>query len=129
MMVGERIDMHAHFYGGGLEEALRRRHARPYLRRGEDGVERLVAMNAEFPFTPKYFDSSVCLAQMAAQGLTRRMLTFPAIVSISGGLGTRLPLRSRVSTIISARCMEIRTALCSGWLGCRSPMLRLRRRN
>lgn len=78
----EQIDMHAHFYGGGLDEALRRRHERPYLRRGQDGVDYLVAMNAEFPFTPKYFDPSVGLAQMASQGLTRRMLTFPGALGV-----------------------------------------------
>ena len=77
-----RIDMHAHFYGGGLAEALRRRTERPYLRPGDDGREFMVAMNAAFPFTPAYHDHRVGLAQMDAQGLTHRMLTFPGALGV-----------------------------------------------
>lgn len=77
-----RIDMHAHFYGGGLVEALSARDQRPYLRRRTDGGLGMVAMNGEFPFKPDYFDPAVGLAQMDAQGLTHRMLTFPGALGI-----------------------------------------------
>ena len=72
-----KIDMHAHFYGGGLDVALRCRSTRPHIREGDDGTEFLVAMNSDFPFTAKYFDIAVGLEQMSRQGLTHRLLTFP----------------------------------------------------
>jgi aminocarboxymuconate-semialdehyde decarboxylase len=72
-----KIDMHAHFYGGGLAEALRRRTARPCLRTDPNGNEFLVAMNSDFPFTAPYFDIATGLAQMRSLGITHRLLTFP----------------------------------------------------
>lgn len=77
-----RVDMHAHFYGGGLAEMLHARDRRPYLRHRPDGTQGMVAMNGEFPFKPDYFDISVGLAQMDAQGLTHRMLTFPGALGL-----------------------------------------------
>jgi len=77
-----RIDMHAHFYGGGLVEMLRARSGRPSLRLRADGVEVMRAMNGEFPFTSAYHDPAVILAQMDATGLTRRMLTFPGALGV-----------------------------------------------
>lgn len=77
-----RIDMHAHFYGGGLAEMLLARSERPYLVRHEDGTQGMVAMNGEFPFKPEYFDLSVGLAQMDRQGLTHRLLTFPGALCL-----------------------------------------------
>jgi predicted TIM-barrel fold metal-dependent hydrolase len=77
-----RVDMHAHFYGGGLEAMLHARSARPYLRHRPDGTQVMVAMNGEFPFAPSHFDLAVGLAQMAAQGLTHRMLTFPGALGL-----------------------------------------------
>ena len=76
-----RIDMHAHYYGGGLVEALSARSQRPYLRRSKGGLG-MVAMNGEFPFSPHHFDIAVGLAQMDAQGLTHRMLTFPGALGL-----------------------------------------------
>ena len=77
-----RIDMHSHFYGGGLVETLRERTSRPYLRTRKDGVTVMVAMNGEFPFTDAYHDHTVGLTEMRAQGLTHRMLTFPGALGI-----------------------------------------------
>ena len=77
-----RIDMHAHFYGGGLVETLRSRKTRPYLRKRDDGVTVMVAMNGEFPFTEAYFDHRVGLAEMRKSGMTHRMLTFPGALGI-----------------------------------------------
>ncbi len=68
-----RIDMHSHYYGGGLVEMLEARRTRPYLRQRPDGVTVMVAMNGEFPFTDAYHDHRVGLAQMKATGLTHRL--------------------------------------------------------
>lgn len=91
-----RIDMHAHYYGGGLVETLRARTARPYLRARDDGVTVMVAMNGEFPFTPHYHDPQVGLAEMRAQGLTHRLITFP------GALGVDLLPAAEIAEAICA---------------------------
>jgi aminocarboxymuconate-semialdehyde decarboxylase len=70
------IDMHAHFYGGGLAEMLAGRATRPCLRETPNGPV-MLAMNGEFPFTRSHHDHALGLAEMAGQGVTRRMLTFP----------------------------------------------------
>jgi len=75
------IDMHAHFYGGGLETLLRARTDRPCLRDGPDGVQ-MLAMNGAFPFEPAHWDPAVVLAQMDATGVERRMLTFPGALCL-----------------------------------------------
>ncbi|WP_371169303.1 amidohydrolase family protein [Aliiroseovarius sp. 2305UL8-7] len=77
-----RIDTHAHYYGGGLVEMLQARRERPYLRRRDDGVLVMVAMNGEFPFTDAYFDHQVGLDMMRKTGLTHRVLTFPGALGI-----------------------------------------------
>ena len=77
-----RVDMHAHFYGGGLAEMLSARKTRPYLRQLPDGSQKMVAMNGEFPFKPAYFDLSIGRAQMKSQGLTHRLLTFPGALCV-----------------------------------------------
>lgn len=91
-----RIDMHAHYYGGGLRKVIAARHTRPFLRETEDGSLNIVAMNGAFPFTPAYYDYTVGLAQMKAQGLTHRMLTFP------GALGVDLLPAEEIATAIYA---------------------------
>lgn len=91
-----RIDMHAHYYGGGLVDTLRARTERPYLRTRPDGVTVMVAMNGEFPFTDHYHDHRVGLADMRAAGLTHRMLTFP------GALGVDLLPAEDIADAISA---------------------------
>jgi len=91
-----RIDMHAHYYGGGLVETLEARTTRPYLRVREDGSRAMVAMNGEFPFTPAYHDHRVGLAEMRASGLTHRLLTFP------GALGVDLLPAPEIAEAISA---------------------------
>ena len=82
MPADRRIDMHAHFYGGGLVEHLHRRTERPCLRTRADGVEVMLAMNGEFPFTAAYHDPAVGLAQMDAQGIAQRLLTFPGALCL-----------------------------------------------
>jgi|TARA_B110000908_G_scaffold11636_1_gene13618 predicted TIM-barrel fold metal-dependent hydrolase len=93
---GQRIDMHSHFYGGGLVETLSERKERPYLRTSEDGRQLMVAMNGEFPFTEHYYNHHIGLAEMKAVGLTHRMLTFP------GALGVDLLPASEIASAISA---------------------------
>ena len=73
---GQCIDMHAHFYGGGIDAMLARRTSRPCLRETADGPV-MLAMNGEFPFTPHHYDHRIGLETMTQQGVTRRMLTFP----------------------------------------------------
>lgn len=91
-----RIDMHSHFYGGGLVDTLQARTQRPYLRTREDGVTVMVAMNGEFPFTDHYHDHRVGLADMHLSGLTHRLLTFP------GALGVDLLPAAEIAPAISA---------------------------
>lgn len=90
-----RIDMHSHYYGGGLVDTLRARQTRPYLRTRDDGVEVMIAMNGEFPFTEHYHNHRVSLAEMKATGLTHRMITFP------GALGVDLLPADEIATAIS----------------------------
>ena len=75
------IDMHAHFYGGGLVEHLQRRTERPCLRQDADGT-RMLAMNGAFPFEAAHHDPATVLAQMDATGVARRMLTFPGALCL-----------------------------------------------
>lgn len=75
------IDMHAHFYGAGLVAHLRARSTRPCLREGANGTE-MLAMNGAFPFTPAHHDPATVLAQMAATGVARRLLTFPGALCL-----------------------------------------------
>lgn len=91
-----RIDMHSHFYGGGLVDTLRARTTRPYLRTRADGITVMVAMNGEFPFANQYHDHRVGLAQMQSTGLTHRLLTFP------GALGVDLLPADEIAPAISS---------------------------
>ncbi|WP_188676515.1 amidohydrolase family protein [Neptunicoccus cionae] len=93
--ITQRIDMHSHFYGGGLVETLMSRSERPYLRRRDDGALMMVAMNGEFEFTDHYHDHRVGLERMEASGLTRRLLTFP------GALGVELLPANQIAESIS----------------------------
>lgn len=92
----QRIDMHSHFYGGGLLETLMSRTERPYLRKREDGALMMVAMNGEFEFTDHYHDYRVGLDRMKSSGLTHRMLTFP------GALGVELLPADEIAEAIAA---------------------------
>jgi predicted TIM-barrel fold metal-dependent hydrolase len=75
------IDMHSHFYGAGLDIAMRRRRQAPMLAE-EDGVEKLAAMTARFPFTPPYVDLDARRAWMAAQGYSAQLLTYPGALGL-----------------------------------------------
>jgi predicted TIM-barrel fold metal-dependent hydrolase len=77
------IDMHAHFYGGGLVAHLEARRERPCLRPGPDGAGRqMLAMNGAFPFEAAHFDPATVLAQMDDTGVARRLLTFPGALCL-----------------------------------------------
>lgn len=77
-----RIDMHSHYYGGGLVDVLLARQRRPFLRLRDDGVTVMVAMNGEFPFTEHYHNHRVGLGEMKATALTHRLLTFPGALGV-----------------------------------------------
>ena len=76
------IDMHAHYYGGGLVGFLQARQDRPCLRPGGNGGQEMLAMNGAFPFLPAHHDHRVGLAQMDAAGIDRRLLTFPGALCL-----------------------------------------------
>jgi aminocarboxymuconate-semialdehyde decarboxylase len=75
------IDMHAHFYGCGLEIHLRQRAERPCLRETANGFE-MLAMNGAFPFEAAHWDPDTVLTQMDATGVQRRLLTFPGALCL-----------------------------------------------
>lgn len=75
------IDMHAHFYGGGLVAHLAARNERPCLQQGPHGTQ-MLAMNGAFPFEAAHHDPATVLAQMDATGVARRMLTFPGALCL-----------------------------------------------
>ncbi|MCY4300942.1 MAG: amidohydrolase family protein [Aestuariivita sp.] len=77
-----RIDMHAHYYGGGLVEFLKARNERPCLRIDDHGNTVMMAMNGQFPFTADYHDDAVVLSNMRAQNLTHRLITFPGALGV-----------------------------------------------
>jgi aminocarboxymuconate-semialdehyde decarboxylase len=76
------IDMHAHYYGGGLVDFLTARAERPCLRPADSGGREMLAMNGAFPFLPAHWDHQVGLAQMDTAGIDRRMLTFPGALCL-----------------------------------------------
>lgn len=75
------IDMHAHFYGGGLVAHLEARHERPCLRDGPEGLQ-MLAMNGAFPFDAAHWNPDTVLTQMAETGVARRLLTFPGALCL-----------------------------------------------
>lgn len=75
------IDMHAHFYGGGLVAHLEGRDERPCLRDGPEGRQ-MLAMNGAFPFDSAHWNPDTVLAQMAETGVARRLLTFPGALCL-----------------------------------------------
>lgn len=77
------IDMHAHFYGGGLVGYLDARAERPCLRPAPGGAGReMLAMNGAFPFGPEHWNPATGLAQMDATGVARRLITFPGALCL-----------------------------------------------
>lgn len=75
------IDMHAHFYGGGLVAHLEARVERPCLRDGPDGRQ-MLAMNGAFPFDAAHWNPETVLAQMDETGVAQRLLTFPGALCL-----------------------------------------------
>lgn len=100
------IDMHSHYYAGGMVETISARQKRPCLRKAEDGSLKIVAMNGEFLFTEHYHDYCVGLAEMKAQGLTHRMITFPGALGLIYCLRMRLQRRSTRIMITSPSFMK-----------------------
>lgn len=76
------IDMHAHYYGGPLPEALAKRTGRPSVRKTAAGTLEMMAMNGAFPFTAAHTDAHGGIEAMRAQGITKRLLTFPGALGV-----------------------------------------------
>lgn len=103
------IDMHAHFYGG-LVDDLRRRSARPHVADDAEGRPVLHAMTASTVMGPSYTDPAARLAAMDALGISTQLLTFP------GALGVDAMPAAEVEGPI-ARFNDRLAALCAGSAG------------
>lgn len=90
------IDMHSHFYGAGLPEAMRRRRGIPKLVRNADGSETLWAMTAKFPFGDRYTELAPRRGFLKDSGLEAQLLTFP------GALGLDVQPVTEVAGTLSA---------------------------
>jgi aminocarboxymuconate-semialdehyde decarboxylase len=75
------IDMHAHYYGG-LVDDLMTRDARPLVSRNDRGRLVLNAMTASTEMSDGYVDLAARLAWMDAAGITTQLLTFPGALGV-----------------------------------------------
>jgi predicted TIM-barrel fold metal-dependent hydrolase len=73
--------MHSHYYGGLVEELLRR-DRRPYVSRDERGRLVLHAMTASTEMSAGYVDLDARLAWMDAQRIDAQLLTFPGALGL-----------------------------------------------
>ncbi len=72
------VDMHAHYYGEALLQALEaRRGLLPRVDRDPDGTRYLVTPTARLPIGRKYLSLNARLAWMAETGIVTQMITFP----------------------------------------------------
>ncbi len=75
------IDMHAHYYGG-LVDDLMRREARPFVSRDENGRLVLNAMTASTTMSDGYTDIAARLAWMDGKRIATQLLTFPGALGV-----------------------------------------------
>jgi aminocarboxymuconate-semialdehyde decarboxylase len=75
------IDMHAHYYGG-LVDDLMRREIRPFVSRGESGRLVLHAMTASTEMSDGYTDLAARLAWMDGKRIATQLLTFPGALGV-----------------------------------------------
>ncbi|MBL8588561.1 MAG: amidohydrolase family protein [Methylobacteriaceae bacterium] len=80
-MTAGAIDMHAHFYGG-LVDDLMRRERRPFVSRDAQGRLVLNAMTASTVMTPGYVDIDARLSWMNGAGIAMQLLTFPGALGV-----------------------------------------------
>ncbi len=75
------IDMHAHYYGG-LVDDLMRRETRPFVSRNERGRLVLNAMTASTEMSDGYTDLAARLAWMDEKRIATQLLTFPGALGV-----------------------------------------------
>ncbi len=75
------IDMHAHYYGG-LVDDLMRRETRPFVSRNERGRLVLNAMTASTEMSDGYTDLATRLAWMDGKRIATQLLTFPGALGV-----------------------------------------------
>jgi aminocarboxymuconate-semialdehyde decarboxylase len=75
------IDMHAHYYGGLVDDLLRR-DERPFVSRNADGGLVLHAMTASTEMSAGYTDLAARLAWMDGRRIATQLLTFPGALGV-----------------------------------------------
>ena len=80
-MTASAIDMHSHYYGG-LVDDLMKRSARPFVSRNERGRLVLNAMTASTEMSEGYTDLSARLNWMDANRIRTQLLTFPGALGV-----------------------------------------------
>jgi len=75
------IDMHAHYYGGLVDDLLRRE-TRPFVSRNAQGRLVLHAMTASTEMSEGYTDLAARLAWMDEKRIAKQLLTFPGALGI-----------------------------------------------
>lgn len=81
MSANGAIDMHAHYYGGLVDDLLRR-NVRPHVTRADDGALTLHAMTASTVMTPGYVDLTARLKFMDDNRISTQLLTFPGALGV-----------------------------------------------
>lgn len=100
------IDMHSHYYGG-LVDDLMRREVRPFVSRNERGRLVLNAMTASTEMSDGYTDLAARLAWMDANRIATQLITFP------GALGVDVMPAAEVAGPIRAFNDHL-AAICAG---------------
>lgn len=75
------IDMHSHYYGGLVDDLLKRT-ARPFVSRNERGRLVLNAMTASTEMSDGYTDLAARLAWMDGAGIRTQLMTFPGALGV-----------------------------------------------
>lgn len=79
----DAIDMHTHYHGGGIADALRKRTKSPCIERDEvTGSEFMIKTGSRFPFTDMDTDIKVRLDYMDSIGLRMQALSFAGNIGL-----------------------------------------------
>jgi predicted TIM-barrel fold metal-dependent hydrolase len=75
------IDMHSHYYGGLVDDLLRRE-VRPFVTRAADGALTLHAMTASTVMSEGYVDIAARLKFMDERRIASQLMTFPGALGV-----------------------------------------------
>jgi aminocarboxymuconate-semialdehyde decarboxylase len=109
MIKATAFDMHSHYYGGLVEDLLKR-HERPNVSRTVSGRLVLNAMTASTEMSDGYTDLTARLSYMDSNRITTQLLTFP------GALGVDVMPIGEVGSAIRAYNAHL-AEICHGSLG------------